>query len=75
MNRASPPCPHPRPQPPGLPGLKGVIFASIVGSVLLLFAAGLFALLPGSLSEARDFRAARPCSEVAAPESGDCLSE
>nr|WP_239144533.1 hypothetical protein [Streptomyces sp. SID14515] len=42
---------------------------------MVLAAAVLFALLPGSLSEAADFRAARPCSEVAAPESGDCLSE
>ncbi|NUV98443.1 hypothetical protein [Streptomyces sp. CAI 127] len=75
MNRSSSPYPHPHPQPPGLPSLKGVVFASVVGSVLVLAAAVLFALLPGSLSEAADFRAARPCAEVAAPESGDCLSE
>ncbi|WGP12279.1 hypothetical protein [Streptomyces sp. SH5] len=73
MNRAS--APWPQPQPPGLPALKGVIFASVVGSVLVLAAAVLFALLPGVLSEAADFRAARPCAEVSAPESGDCLSE
>ncbi|MGW8982503.1 hypothetical protein ACWGQ9_07605 [Streptomyces parvus] len=75
MNRSSSPYPHPRPQPPGLPSLKGVVFASVVGSVLVLAAAVLFALLPGSLSEAADFRAARPCAEASAPESGDCLSE
>ncbi|WYB31922.1 hypothetical protein V6574_22795 [Streptomyces sp. SM1P] len=43
--------------------------------MLVLAAAVLFALLPGALSEAADFRAARPCSEVSAPENGDCLSE
>ncbi|MGW1292649.1 hypothetical protein [Streptomyces sp. NPDC002533] len=75
MNRPSSPYPHPHPQPPGLPSLKGVVFASVVGSAMVLAAAVLFALLPGSLSEAADFRAARPCSEVSAPESGDCLSE
>ncbi|MEU4921219.1 hypothetical protein AB0G29_17905 [Streptomyces parvus] len=83
MNRSSSPHPHPhphphrhpQPQPPGLPSLKGVVFASVVGSVLVLAAAVLFALLPGSLSEAADFRAARPCSEVAAAEKGDCLAE
>ncbi|PVC98652.1 hypothetical protein [Streptomyces sp. CS014] len=75
MNRSSSPSPHPYPQPPGLPSLQGVIFASIVGSVLVLAAAVLFALLPGALSEAADFRAARPCSEVAVAEKGDCLSE
>ncbi|MEW2215050.1 hypothetical protein AB0895_21730 [Streptomyces globisporus] len=69
------PAPWPQQQPPGLPSLKGVIFASVLGSVLVLAAAVLFALLPGALSEAADFRAARPCSEVSAPESGDCLSE
>ncbi|MEU3053470.1 hypothetical protein [Streptomyces griseus] len=68
-------APRPQQQPPGLPSLKGVVFASVVGSVLVLAAAVLFALLPGALSEAADFRAARPCSEVSAPESGDCLSE
>ncbi|MGW0645490.1 hypothetical protein [Streptomyces badius] len=75
MNRAASPYPPPRPQSPGLSSLKGVIFASIVGSVLVLAAAVLFALLPGSLSEAAYFRAARPCSEVSAPENGDCLAE
>ncbi|CAM5483625.1 hypothetical protein SBADM41S_01179 [Streptomyces badius] len=75
MNRAASPYPPPRPQSPGLSSLKGVIFASIVGSVLVLAAAVLFALLPGSLSEAADFRAARPCSQVSAPENGDCLAE
>ncbi|MFD4589769.1 hypothetical protein [Streptomyces rubiginosohelvolus] len=69
------PSPRPQQQPPGLPSLKGVIFASVVGSALVLAAAVLFALLPGALSEAADFRAARPCSEVSAPENGDCLSE
>ncbi|MEV5581598.1 hypothetical protein AB0L39_23925 [Streptomyces parvus] len=73
MSRSS--SPHPHPQPPGLPSLKNVVFASVVGSVLVLAAAVLFALLPGSLSEAADFRAARPCSEVAAAEKGDCLAE
>ncbi|MFJ5863083.1 hypothetical protein ACIQEY_01510 [Streptomyces parvus] len=74
MNRSSSLHPHPHPRPP-VPSLKGVVFASVVGSVLVLAAAVLFALLPGSLSEAADFRAARPCSEVAAPEKGDCLAE
>ncbi|MEU2902962.1 hypothetical protein ABZ771_08750 [Streptomyces globisporus] len=69
------PAPWPQQQPPGLPSLKGVIFASVLGSVLVLAAAVLFALLPGAFSEAADFRAARPCSEVSAPENGDCLSE
>ncbi|WP_432025097.1 hypothetical protein [Streptomyces parvus] len=73
MSRSS--SPHPHPRPPGLPSLKNVVFASVVGSVLVLAAAVLFALLPGSLSEAADFRAARPCSEVAAAEKGDCLAE
>ncbi|MGW6590242.1 hypothetical protein [Streptomyces globisporus] len=73
MNRS--PSPWPQQQPPGLPSLKGVIFASVVGSVLVLAAAVLFALLPGALSDAADFRAARPCAEVSAPENGDCLSE
>ncbi|SCE62173.1 hypothetical protein GA0115253_110161, partial [Streptomyces sp. Termitarium-T10T-6] len=73
MNR--PVSPRPYPQPPGLPSLRGVIFASVVGSVLVLAAAILFALLPGALSEAADFRAARPCSEVAVPEKGNCLAE
>ncbi|MGQ4451328.1 hypothetical protein ACN6LK_002532 [Streptomyces griseus] len=69
------PAPWSQQQPAGLPSLKGVIFASVVGSVLVLAATVLFALLPGALSEAADFRAARPCSEVSAPENGDCLSE
>ncbi|MEV7914037.1 hypothetical protein [Streptomyces griseus] len=73
MNQS--PAPWPEQRPAGLPSLKGVVFASVVGSVLVLAAAVLFALLPGALSEAADFRAARPCSEVSAPESGDCLSE
>ncbi|WP_137235673.1 hypothetical protein [Streptomyces sp. BPSDS2] len=73
MNQS--PAPWPEQRPTGLPSLKGVVFASVVGSVLVLAAAVLFALLPGALSEAADFRAARPCSEVSAPESGDCLSE
>ncbi|WP_065487679.1 hypothetical protein [Streptomyces sp. PTY087I2] len=75
MNQSPSPHPHQHPQSPGLPSLKGVIFASVVGSVLVLAAAVLFALLPGALSEARDFRAARPCSEASAPEKGDCLAE
>ncbi|MFD4022735.1 hypothetical protein ACFWRV_04330 [Streptomyces sp. NPDC058576] len=61
--------------PPGRPSLMGVTLAAAAGSVMVLAAVVLFALLPGSLSEARDFRAARPCSEASAPESGDCLSE
>ncbi|MFC8729211.1 hypothetical protein [Streptomyces bacillaris] len=63
--------------PPGDPGLKGVVFAAVIGSVMVLAAAVLFALLPGALSEARDFRAARPCTEIggSAVENGDCLSE
>ncbi len=69
--------PRPQQQPPGLPSLRGVIFASVVGSVLVLTAAVLFALLPGALSEAADFRAARPCPEEGGSvvENGDCLSE
>ncbi|MFD3792385.1 hypothetical protein [Streptomyces cyaneofuscatus] len=73
---------HPAPSSPfsspsGRPNLMGVTFAAIVGSVLVLVAAVLFALLPGALSEARDFRAARPCTEIggSAVENGDCLSE
>ncbi|MFI5725837.1 hypothetical protein [Streptomyces cyaneofuscatus] len=72
MNRSSS---SPFSSPSGRPSLMGVTFAAVVGSVLVLAAAVLFALLPGSLSEAREFRAARPCAEAAAPESGDCLSE
>lgn len=53
----------------------GVTLAAVAGSVMVLAVVVLFAPLPGSLSEARDFRAARPCSEASAPESGDCLSE
>ncbi|MFE2979842.1 hypothetical protein [Streptomyces sp. NPDC059258] len=75
MNRPPSPCSHP--QSPGLPSLQGVIFASVVGSVLVLAAAVLFALLPGALSGAADFRAARPCPEEGGSvvENGDCLSE
>ncbi|MFF2699058.1 hypothetical protein ACFVUQ_11925 [Streptomyces cyaneofuscatus] len=71
MNRSSS---SPFSSPSGRPSLMGVTFAAVVGSVLVLAAAVLFALLPGSLSEAREFRAARPCEEAAAPENGDCLS-
>lgn len=51
--------------------------AAVVGSVMLLAAAVLFALLPGQLSEAHDFRAARPCAELegSVAENGDCLAE
>ncbi|MFD3413095.1 hypothetical protein [Streptomyces cyaneofuscatus] len=51
--------------------------SSVLVLVLVLVAAVLFALLPGALSEARDFRAARPCTEIggSAVENGDCLSE
>ncbi|ARI52632.1 hypothetical protein A6E92_10845 [Streptomyces sp. S8] len=63
--------------PPGRPAPTGVVFAAVIGSVMVLTAAVLFALLPGALSEARDFRAARPCAEIggSAVENGDCLSE
>lgn len=63
--------------PPASAGLKGVVLAAVVGSVMLLVAVALFALLPGQLSEARDFRAARPCAEAegSAAENGDCLAE
>ncbi|CAD5953417.1 hypothetical protein ACWGH7_24695 [Streptomyces cyaneofuscatus] len=73
MNRSSS---SPFSSPSGRPSLMGVTCAAIVGSVLVLVAAVLFALLPGSLSEARDFRAARPCAEIggSAVENGDCLS-
>ncbi|MET9928720.1 MULTISPECIES: hypothetical protein [unclassified Streptomyces] len=70
MNRSS----SPFSSPSGRPNLMGVTSAAVVGSVMVLVAAVLFTLLPGSLSEARDFRAARPCAEVSAPENGDCLS-
>ncbi|MFH9606476.1 hypothetical protein [Streptomyces sp. NPDC017448] len=79
MNRA--PGPFPAPVPPGPPpppaaGLKGVVLPAVVGSVMVVAAAVLLALLPGKLSEARDFRAARPCEEIggSAAENGDCLS-
>jgi hypothetical protein len=53
------------------------VLAAVVGSVMLLVAAVLFALLPGQLSEAHDFRAARPCAEAegSVAENGDCLAE
>ncbi|MGW6722612.1 hypothetical protein [Streptomyces sp. NPDC054995] len=38
MNRSA--SPRPYPPSPGLPSLQGVIFASVVGSVLVLAAAG-----------------------------------
>ncbi|WP_327220206.1 hypothetical protein [Streptomyces cyaneofuscatus] len=62
--------------PPDRPGLMGVTFAAVVGSAMVLAAAVLFALLPGSLSEAREFRAARSCAEIggSVAENGDCLS-
>ncbi|MFJ7325541.1 hypothetical protein ACIQVN_04715 [Streptomyces cyaneofuscatus] len=77
MNRSPSPSSSPFSSPSGRPSLMGVTFAALVGSVLVLVAAVLFALLPGSLSEARDFRAARPCAEIggSAVENGDCLSE
>ncbi|MFI1185496.1 hypothetical protein [Streptomyces californicus] len=62
--------------PPASTGLKGVVIPAVVGSVMALTAAVLFALLPGELSEARDFQAARPCEEIggSAAENGDCLA-
>ncbi|WP_411082008.1 hypothetical protein [Streptomyces sp. cmx-18-6] len=62
--------------PPERSSLMGVTLAAVVGSVMVLAAAVLFALLPGSLSEARDFRAARSCEEIggSVAENGDCLS-
>ncbi|MGW7231107.1 hypothetical protein [Streptomyces cyaneofuscatus] len=62
--------------PPARPGLMGITLAAVIGSVMVLAASVLFALLPGSLSEARDFRAARSCEEIggSAVENGDCLS-
>ncbi|ARF74797.1 hypothetical protein B7C62_23090 [Kitasatospora albolonga] len=61
--------------PPARPGLMGITLAAVIGSVMVLAAFVLFALLPGSLSEARDFRAARSCEEIggSAVENGDCL--
>ncbi|MFH9393112.1 hypothetical protein [Streptomyces sp. NPDC017413] len=69
--------PHPSASASASAGLKGVVLAAVVGSVMLLASAVLFALLPGQLSEARDFRAARPCAELggSAAENGDCLAE
>ncbi|NDZ67409.1 hypothetical protein [Streptomyces cyaneofuscatus] len=70
---------HPAPSssPRGRPSLMGVTFAAVVGSAMVLAAAVLFALLPGPLSEAREFRTARPCAEIggSAVENGDCLAE
>ncbi|MCX4520771.1 hypothetical protein OG402_24565 [Streptomyces anulatus] len=65
------------PAPPASAGPRGVVVAAVVGSVMLLAAAVLFALLPGQLSEAHDFRAARPCAELegSVAENGDCLAE
>ncbi|MFE9457165.1 hypothetical protein [Streptomyces californicus] len=62
--------------PPASAGLKGIVIPAVVGSVMVLAAAVLFALLPGELSEARDFQAARPCEEIggSAAENGDCLA-
>ncbi|MDQ0986563.1 hypothetical protein [Streptomyces sp. V2I9] len=62
--------------PPARAGLRGIVVPAVVGSVLVSAAAVLFALLPGSLSEARAFQAARPCERVggSAAENGDCLS-
>ncbi|WP_228990314.1 hypothetical protein [Streptomyces sp. DH8] len=79
MNRARRPSSAPVPPwPPAPPaaGLKGVVLPAVVGSVMVVAAAVLLALLPGKLSEARDFRAARPCEEAggSAAENGDCLS-
>ncbi|MFH8880359.1 hypothetical protein [Streptomyces californicus] len=65
----------PSPPPPST-GLRGIVIPAVVGSVMVLVAAVLFALLPGKLSEARDFQAARPCAEIggSAVENGDCLA-
>ncbi|MEU1798341.1 hypothetical protein [Streptomyces californicus] len=62
--------------PPASVGLKGIVIPAVVGSVMVSAAMVLFALLPGKLSEARDFQAARPCAEVggSAVENGDCLA-
>ncbi|WP_369020345.1 hypothetical protein ABZ326_11645 [Streptomyces californicus] len=62
--------------PPASAGLRGIVIPAVVGSVMVLAAMVLFALLPGKLSEARDFQAARPCAEVggSAVENGDCLA-
>ncbi|MFC8287759.1 hypothetical protein [Streptomyces cyaneofuscatus] len=69
--------PAPSSSPRGRPSLMGVTFAAVVGSAMVLAAAVLFALLPGPLSEAREFRTARPCAEIggSAVENGDCLAE
>ncbi|MDX3377112.1 hypothetical protein PV390_22210 [Streptomyces sp. ME02-6991-2A] len=63
--------------PPERSGPMGVTLAAVVGSAMVLAAAVLFALLPGPLAEAREFRAARSCAEIggSAVENGDCLSE
>ncbi|MGW1206147.1 hypothetical protein [Streptomyces cyaneofuscatus] len=71
---------HPAPSsspPPERSGLTGVTLAAVAGSAMVLAAAVLFALLPGPLSEAREFRAARSCAEIggSAVENGDCLAE
>ncbi|MER7697533.1 MULTISPECIES: hypothetical protein [unclassified Streptomyces] len=77
MTRAHSAAPSWPPPPTASAGPKGVVLAAVVGSVMLLASAVLCALLPGQLSEARDFRAARPCAEIrgSVAENGDCLAE
>ncbi|MFC8702736.1 hypothetical protein ACFUIV_11265 [Streptomyces anulatus] len=74
MTRACTPDPTAAPPPPARRDMRSAIAPGALGAVLILAAAALFVTLPGKLAEAHDFRAARSCEDVAAPENGDCLA-
>ncbi|MFF0194814.1 hypothetical protein ACFYT5_18005 [Streptomyces anulatus] len=74
MTRACTPDPSAAPPPPARRDMRSAIAPGALGAVLILAAAVLFVTLPGKLAEAHDFRAARSCEDVAAPENGDCLA-
>ncbi|MFD5643692.1 hypothetical protein ACFWIP_18395, partial [Streptomyces anulatus] len=74
MTRACTPDSSAAPPPPARRDMRSAIAPGALGAVLILAAAVLFVTLPGKLAEAHDFRAARSCEDVAAPENGDCLA-
>lgn len=74
VTRARTPDPSAAPPSPARRDMRSAIAPGAVGAVLVLAAAVLFVTLPGKLTEAHDFRAARSCEDVAAPENGDCLA-